>query len=216
MKTSFLAGVILGLMVALFAARTYPWVDRVREISRTMVLHNGGRAEDFVIRYPVDLIVGTGTAQMGLRAKGFPAGVEFPEEIADERVLVEHFKLRNDQGDVIGVAARHSGVTQGEAATAWALTIPSRGTMYLVGAAEPGTLERELAANGQIDGRAWSGRLELSIGSEEAGSGQIVGGSHEFAKVIGTYAEHWLISGVSQNGDLRGTIRLYTIAENSE
>ena len=61
-----------------------------------------------------------------------------------------------------------------------------------------------------------SGALELRIGSAEAGSGRIVGGSHEFAALGGTYAESWAISGVSQAGDLRGTIELQTIARSAE
>ena len=216
MRLFFLSGIILGLVVALSAARFYPWVDIPRATTRTVVLHNGGRVEDFMIRFPVDRIVSTGTAEMGLRAKKFPAGVELPEEMAGGPVLIEHFKLRDSQGDVIGLAARHTSVVENEATTAWALTIPSRGTMHLLGATEPRALDRELAAAGRIDGVAWNGSLELSIGSQEAGSGRIAGGSQEFASVGGTYEEVWLVSGVSQAGDVRGTIRLHTIARNSE
>ncbi len=216
MKSLFLAGILLGLTAALGAARFYPWVDHPRAVSRTVVLHNGGRGEDFLIRYPADRIASTGTVEMGLRAKSYPAGVTLPVEMANERVLVEHFKLRDDQGDVIGVVARHTSVTEDEATTVWALTIPSRGTMHLLGVAEAGEMERELAAAGWIDGRAWSGGLELTIGSGEAVSGRVIGGSHEFADLIGTYAENWSISGVSQAGDLRGTIQLHTIAQNGE
>lgn len=216
MRSFFLSGIILGLVVAVGAARFYPWVDHPRAASRTIVLHNGGRVENFMIRFPVDRIASTGTADMGLRARNFPVGVEFPEALVNESILVEHFKLRDVQGDVIGLAVRHSSVTGGEAATAWALTIPSRGTMHLMGAADPGILDRELAAAGRIAGVAWSGALDLSIGSEEAGSGRIIGGSQEFAGLGGTYAESWAISGVSQAGDLRGTIELHTIARSSE
>ncbi len=216
MRFFFLSGIILGLVSALGAARFYPWVDHPRAVTRTIVLHNGGRVEDFMIRFPVDRIVSTGTAEMGLRAKNCPAGVEIPEEMMDESVLVEHFKLRDVQGDVIGLAARHTSVIEDEATTAWALTIPSRGTMHLLGATEPGTLDRELAAAGRIVGQPWRGALELTIGSQEAGSGRIAGGSHEFASVGGTYAENWLVSGVSEAGDVRGTIELHTIARNSE
>ncbi len=216
MKSLFVAGVVLGVMLALSVARTYPWVHHPRQISRTTVLYNGGRVEDFMIRYPVDLIVGAGTAEMGLRAKGFPAGVELPGGIADERLLVEHFKLRDDQGDVIGLAARHSSVIEGEAAIAWTLTIPSRGTMYLVGAAEPGQMQSELAAAGRIDGQTWRGAIALNMGFDRARSGGIAGGSHEFANLTGMYVENWSISGVSQAGDVRALIKLHTVAENNE
>jgi len=213
MKTAFVAGILLGIIAALGAARFYPWVDHPRSASRTTVLHNGGRVEDFLIRFPVDRISNAGTAQMGLRANAFPAGVDLPEELAADPMLVEHFKLRNIDGDVIGVAARHASVTDAEATTAWALTIPSRGTLRLRGAAAPGVLDRELAAAGRVDGQAWSGDLELAIGPEGPDSGRVTGGSHEFAGLIGTYSEDWLISGVSQAGELRGTINLHTTAE---
>lgn len=216
MKSLFVAGIFLGLITAVGAARFYPWVDHPRPASRTVVLHNGGRLEDFLIRYPADRITSVGTAEMGLRAKAYPKGVELPVEMASEGVLVEHFKLRDDQGDVIGVAARHTSIIEDEATTIWALTIPSRGTMHLLGVAEPGTLERELATAGWIYGQAWSGGIDLSMGFEQAGSNRIIGGSHEFADLVGTYAENWLISGVSRAGDLRGTITLQTIAQSGE
>ena len=216
MKSYFLAGIVLGLLVGVGAARFYPWVDHPRAVSHTTVLQNGGRGEDFLIRFPVDRIVSAGTAGMGLLAKNFPADIEFPEEIADESVLVEHFKLRSVQGDVIGLASRHASVTEDEATTAWALTLPGRGTMRLLGEAEPGTLARGLAAAGRIEGEEWNGDIQLDMVSDETGSGRVAGGSHEFAGLAGTYAENWLISGVNQAGELRGTIELHTVVESSE
>ncbi len=216
MKPAFLAGILLGLLATLSVARFYPWVDHPRSASMTTVLHSGGRVEDFVIRFPVDRIATTGTADMGLRAKGFPAGIELPTQMAAEPVLIENFKLRNINGEVIGIAARHSSVTDQIASAAWALTIPSRGTLHLLGADYPGILDRELAAAGRIDGQAWSGDLELTLGGQGADSGEVAGGSHEFAGLIGTYTEGWSISGVSQAGELRGTINLHTTAEFGE
>jgi hypothetical protein len=180
------------------------------------VLHNGGRVEEFVIRIPVDRIASAGTAEMGLRANAYPQGVELPAEMASQPVLVEHFKLRDRDGEVIGVAARHASVAAAEAASAWALTIPSRGTMHLLGAADPGALDRELAAAGRVDGQPWSGDLEWRIGPSGDESGLVSGGSHEFEGLIGTYSEDWLISGVSQAGELRGTIMLHTTSESGE
>jgi hypothetical protein len=213
MKSAFVAGILLGITATLGAARFYPWVNHPRSVSVTTVLHNGGRVEDFLIRFPVDRISTAGTAQMGLRARSFPSDVELPEEFTANPVLVEHFKLRNIDGDVIGVAARHTNIANAEATAVWALTIPSRGTLRLRGAADPGALDRALAAEGRREGQAWSGELELAFGSVEAESGLVAGGSHEFAGLIGTYSENWLISGVSQAGELRGTIKLHTTAE---
>ena len=71
MKFSFIAGLILGIVVALGLARFFPWVSHPRVQSMTTVLHNGGRAENFVIRIPVDRIASSGSADMGLRATAF-------------------------------------------------------------------------------------------------------------------------------------------------
>jgi hypothetical protein len=216
MKSSFIAGVILGIVVALGLARFFPWVSHPRVASLTTVLHNGGRAENFVIRIPVDRIASSGSADMGLRATAFPAGVELPPELAGESVLVEHFKLRDADGDVIGIAARHASVADSEATTAWALTIPSRGTLRLTGASKPGLLDRELATAGRSAGSSWSGQLAMNMSTASDRSGRLFGGTSEFEGLVGSYSEDWLVTGVGQAGELRGTIRLHTTAELGE
>lgn len=212
MKSSFLIGVLFGLFAATSAAWFYPWADQARATSLTTVAHNGGRLEDFVIRYPVDRIASAGTSEMGLRAKPFPDGAGLPDEMASG-VLVEHFKLRDIAGNVIGIAARHASLADDAGASAWALTIPRRGTMRLIGAASPGALDRELSAAGRIDGRAWSGDIAMTVGDEDGASGQVAGGSEEFDGLVGSYTEQWEISGVTESGELRGTINLRTTSE---
>ncbi len=212
MKSSFLAGVFLGLFAATGAAWFYPWVDQARATSLTTVAHNGGRVEDFVVRFPVDRIATTGTPEMGLRARPYPEGADLPSEMASS-LLVEHFKLRDIEGNVIGIAARHSFPAEDTGETAWSLTIPRRGTMRLIGASDPGGLDRELAAAGRIDGRAWSGEVAMMLGGDESVSGRVAGGSDEFDGLGGSYTERWAITGVSEAGDLRGTINLRTTSE---
>ncbi len=212
MKSSFLAGVILGLFAATSAAWFYPWVDQARATSLTTVAHNGGRLEDFVIRFPVDRIATAGTPDMGLRAAPYPEGADFPNEM-EQGVLVEHFKLRDIEGNVIGIAARHASLVDDTGASAWALTIPRRGTMRLIGAADPGALDRELTAAGRVDGRAWSGEVAMTVTGEGTVSGQVASGSDEFDGLVGSYTEQWAISGVSESGELRGTINLRTTSE---
>ena len=209
----FIVGMFAGCAVAVGAAQFYPWVDNPRSVPLTVVLHNGGRAEDFVIYFPIDRIASLGGSEMGLRAKAYPDGVDVPAEIAAHPVLVEHFKLRDREGEVIGVAVRHASVVEDDAASAWVLTIPGRGTMHLLGHADPGALDRALASEGQIEGRPWSGDLEWSAGGGGDESGLVVGGNDEFAGLLGTYKEDWLISGVNPAGELRGTIILRTISE---
>ena len=212
MKSSFLSGLILGLFSATSAAWFYPWADQARATSLTTVAHNGGRLEDFVIRFPVDRIASAGTPEMGLRGHAYPVGANLPGEIGSG-VLVEHFKLRDVEGNVIGIAVRHSSSADDAGASVWALTIPRRGTMRLIGTSEPGALDRQLAAAGRVDGRAWSGDIAMTVGGEGAISGRVAGGSEEFDGLGGSYTEQWAISGVTESGELRGTINLQTTSE---
>ncbi|MGI9258397.1 MAG: hypothetical protein ACR2QQ_06155, partial [Gammaproteobacteria bacterium] len=163
-------------------------------------------------RFPVDRIASAGTPEMGLRAKPFPVGANLPNEMASG-VLVEHFKLRDIGGSVIGIATRHASLADDIGASAWALTIPRRGTMRLIGAASPGALDRELSAAGRIDGLAWSGDIAMTVGGEGGVSGRVAGGSDEFDGLAGSYSEQWAISGVTESGELRGTINLRTTSE---
>ena len=108
MRFFFLSGIILGLVVAVGAARFYPWVDHPRTASRTIVLHNGGRVENFMIRFPVDRIASTGTADMGLRARKFPVGVEFPEAAVQRAIASIHRQRYPDFAYAYGEYLRYS------------------------------------------------------------------------------------------------------------
>lgn len=210
MKLTFFFGVLLGLAAVLAAAALYPWVDHTRLPSRTQVLPNGGRAEGFLIRLPVDRVATTGSPSMGERAKPFPNGFGFPEALGGAALLLEHFKVRDIQGNVVGVAARHTAGTSRGIESAWSIVVPSRGAMMLVGA-DVGDLDGALAAAGRDPGRSWSGDLRVKVGSEQEESGRIVWGSAEFENLRGSYVESWLITGVDESGGLRGTIELDTV-----
>ncbi len=207
MKGAFLVGLLLGLG-GLLGVAAYPWVDHERLPSRTGVVANGGRTEAFVIRLPLDRILVRGDLPAALRyPESGPTGPDLGTAL-----LAEHFKFRNAAGDVVGIASRHVVQNSGDATASWALTFPSRGTVWFAGAADPNGPQRALQAAGYQPGDTFSGDLRLVLGESAAGrTGLLVAGRQEFANLTGEYLESWQISGVSSEGELRGTIRLDTV-----
>lgn len=211
MRTAFIVGVLLGLAGILAAARYVPWVSPPRLPSHTSVVANGGRAEAFVIRLPADRISAQGTEAAGLRGAAFPPEAALPEALASAPLLVEQFKVRDRDGNVIGVAARHWSQPAGNASSSWLLVIPSRGALLLTADGEPpAAVDAALAAAGRQPGAAWSGEATVEAAPSDTG-GRIVGGSGEFDALEGRYSETWTVTGIGESGELKGTIELSTV-----
>lgn len=210
MKAAIITGVVLGLSGVIGLVGFYPWVDHPRPISRTEVLPNGGRSENFMIRLPADRI-----AVAADRVFAGPRGQQFPEDLLSTASLesgglaAEHFKLRDGAGEVVGLAVRHvTALAAGEQA-AWSLLLPSRGVLWLAGEEDRDLITRTLEAQGY---RPNSGAFATDVRVEATGgSGQIFGGSREFEDLVGTYEEEWRLTGVTDTGALRGTVVLRTV-----
>jgi hypothetical protein len=213
MKTTFWLGLIVGFGGVLAGAHFFPWAAHARLPSQTTVVANGGRAEQFVIRLPVDRIASGGGAPSGLRGSQPSAALALPLAFVDQPLLVEQFKVRDGAGNVIGLAARHWSIANGTASSAWSLLIPSRGALLLAAPGEPGgAVEAALRRAGYVAGSDWSGEAEIEMVSDRDGAaGEVVGGSDEFAGLNGRYSETWSVTGVGDGGELRGTIALDTI-----
>jgi hypothetical protein len=206
MRAAFIFGFILSLAAVAAAAAYVPWISHPRLPSRTQVVPNGGRAERFVIRLPADQIAATGSGAIGVR------GVVSAGDLglAAASWVSEQFKLRDVDGSVIGLAARHWTQSPDGPAVAWLLVIPSRGALVMAGRGEAlGGLEAALRRSGYVPGTAWSGRVDVPVASD-AESGAVLSGSEEFAELTGRYEERWVLSGVGVDGALRGTIELDT------
>jgi hypothetical protein len=211
LKTLFITGILLGFAAVVGAAGFYPWVDHPRLVSRTQVQPNGGRREDFIVRLPVDHVASLGTEGFGLGASAFPADVELPAELATAPLQLDHFKVRDAGGNVVGLASRHALAVGSSTAVAWSITLPSRGAIWLVGTLEPGQLETAFAGIGYQPGESWTGDLNVTLdGGPNGTSGRVAGGSDEFAALSGSYAERWHVTGIGDAGELRGTIELNT------
>jgi hypothetical protein len=212
MRTAFFLAILLGFGGVLAAAHFVPWIAHDRLPSRTTVVANGGRAEQFVIRLPADRIAATGSTDSGMRASPLPGSKSLPAELAAEPLLVEHFTVRDSSGNVIGVAARHWSGDGSAAGTAWSVLIPSRGGLLLTAPGEArAALDAALLKAGYRAGSAWNGTVavELTPGGENGGT--LTTGSAEFDSLEGGYSEVWTVTGVSELGELRGTIELNTV-----
>lgn len=212
MRTAFLIAVLLGFSGVLAAAHFVPWMGQhTRLPSQTEVVASGGRAEQFLIRLPVDRIAATGAAASPLRAVQSAASVALPPELTARPLLVEHFKVRDAAGNVIGLAARHWSSDGRGMGTAWSVLIPSRGALLLTAPGEAkAALDSALQKAGYRPGSAWSGTLAVEL-TPRNGGGQLAAGSDEFEKLDGDYKEIWNLTGVSETGELRGTIELDTV-----
>ena len=150
MKTVFLLAILVGFGGTLAGAHFVPWLKHARLPSHTSVVANGGRAEQFLIRLPADRIAATDGEAGGLRATGTSGAMLLPAQFVAEPLLVEHFKVRDSGGSVIGVAARHWNAGGASPTTTWSVLIPSRGAMVLSASGRGARRARDGAALGRL------------------------------------------------------------------
>jgi hypothetical protein len=211
MKSTFVLAVLLGFAGVLAAGHFVPWFPHVRLQSQTTVVANGGRAEQFVIRLPADRIAATGASAAGIRAATAAGVVSLPPNLTAKPLLVEHFKVRDSANNVIGIAARHWSADAAGTGTAWSLLIPSRGAMLLTAPGEArGVLDTALEKAGYRAGSAWSGEVKVALAPDDA-TAVVAAGSDEFEGLDGNYTEVWTLSGITNSGEMRGTIELNTV-----
>jgi hypothetical protein len=212
MKATFFLALFLGFAGVLAAGHFVPWGAHVRLPSQTRVVANGGRAEQFLIRLPADRIDAAGAKAAGLRAAAPRGASALPPQLTAEPLLVEHFKVRDAAGNVIGLAARHWSADARASGTAWSLMIPSRGALLLTAPGEqPAALDTALRNAGYNAGTAWIGDVRVALAPEGVDTAIVAAGSDEFSGLGGKYSETWTITGVTDGGELHGTIELATV-----
>jgi hypothetical protein len=210
MKIVFLLALLIGFGGTLAGAHYAPGLKHARLPSKTSVVANGGRAEKFLIRLPADRIAATDGEAGGLRAKGVDGLMMMPAQFVAEPLLVEHFKVRDAGGAVIGVAARHWNGTGAEATTTWSVLIPSRGALVMSSRGEAkAALDSALRARGYNAGKEWAGAVTLPMTGD--GQGVVAAGTGEFEKLSGTYTETWSVAAIDEDGKVSGTIELATV-----
>lgn len=195
MKRLLQVGFALGLVGTIAVAYAFPWFEYERYLSKTSVVANGGRVEQFMVHLPADQIEST---------------IEVPGSESGQRL--SHFKLRDAEGNVIGLAAKHELSIDGARETAWLLTIPSRGTIAFAGWSPVlGSIESMAADRGLVPGQGADPGLSIDFGAPA----QSVVTTGEFEGISFELVETWQVTGIDEEGRIRGTLQLNTIGTQS-
>jgi hypothetical protein len=199
MKRLLQLGLILGFGGTLALAYFAPFFEFARYRSITSVVNNGGRVEQFVVRLPADRI---DSARGAVR----------PEATAEPETTLEHFKLRDAEGNVIGLAAKHELTIGSGKETAWLLTIPSRGTIALASTSPRAeSVESSIAALGIATGQNAETAHSIDIGIPA----RSVAATGEFEGIAFELLETWVVTGIDADGEIRGTLHLNTVGMQS-
>jgi hypothetical protein len=199
MKRLLQLGFILGLGGTLALAYFAPFFEFTRYRSITSVVNNGGRVEQFVVRLPADRIDST-------------RGADRAESTTESDTTVEHFKLRDTEGNVIGLAAKHELTIGDGKETAWLLTIPSRGTIALASTSpRAGSVDSAVAALGIANGQSTETAHSIDVGVPAMS----VTATGEFEGIAFELLETWVVTGIDADGGIRGTLHLNTVGMQS-
>jgi hypothetical protein len=215
MKLVFLLAILGGFGGTLAGAHYAPWLKHARLPSHTTVVANGGRSEQFLIRLPADRIAATDGEAGGLRSAGIAGAMVLPARFVAEPLLVEHFKVRDAAGSVVGVAARHWNASGTGPTTTWSILVPSRGAFVLSAPGEArGAIETALRSGGYSAGKAWAGQVVVPM-IPQGEQGVVATGTGEFESLAGSYTEAWTVAAIDEDGQLSGTVEISTVTSNS-
>lgn len=213
-----------GVIVAVLAAGLPGLPEHHRFRSLIDVQTNGGRSETFVIRWPQDRLDLPGELVVGDRVtRAVAQGMMVLDDAAGRRLSAELFRLRDRDGNVIGLAGRMSSAAPGAAASSsdWLLVIPARGSLALTQADARDLTVRRVDDGQAVYARAaadvpgfWAAgrRYRMSTGPL-AGAGRVVHGSDEFAGLEGRFTESWELEEIAADGATRGRIVLDTLLQ---
>ena len=193
MTRLFLASLTFGLLLTFLAAVFFPLPEPAKLYSQATVLANGGREEVYFIRLPDDRLGSPRAA----------ATADFPQQAFSatgrERVLAELFRVRNAEGEIVGLATRMNGnvaspANTPEAVTDWMLLLPGRGAL--------------LMSHGNATVRADADFPVDRMGFSPANSGVVVSGTGDFDGLVGFYQEKTAIERVDADGQAYGLVTL--------
>ena len=228
MSRLFVGTFVAGLLLTGLAASFWPLPEHARYRSLTTVLPDGGRQEDFIIRWPDDRIRRNGESGTGLPADAV-TGTAVLEDSAGQRVSAEIFRVRDTDDNVIGVASRMAGTGGAIADTNrsvsnWLVVIPSRGAIFLsqpdafdTTARQRDTLNGVIALSMMQSRALWNNTRERRItAATPRYAGRILRGTSEFAGLSGSFSETWKLDGINPDGSTHGRIILSTLSERVE
>lgn len=199
MKRLLQLGFILGLAGTLAAAYYAPFFEYTRYRSAANVIPNGGRLEQFMALLPTD------------RIDAAPASRSSAAN-ADAATRISHFKLRDSDGNVIGLVARHAVTIADMTEVSWLVTIPSRGSIVLAASSpSPDSIEAIVSSRGFSPGQD----IEPALSIDHAMPAKSVAASGEFSNIDFELVETWVVTGLEEDGQIRGTLSLNTVGRRS-
>jgi len=219
LKRTFVFSFLVGVALTVAIAALFPLPSHERFVSQIEVLTNGGRGEEFQIRWPQDrLALDADSTRMQM---GETAGLVVMPGAAAGPAAVELFRLRDVRGNVIGLASRLTAPMPSrrggrQSVSNWTLVIPSRGSLLLSqeNGADMGPVSREgswVAAADAPGFWATGSRYRISAGPAPGGRGRVVEGSGEFAGLSGDYSEVWELEELGTDQRSEGLIKLSTL-----
>lgn len=228
MSRLFFSAFFTGLLLTVLAASFWPLPEHMRYRSLTTVLPDGGRQEDFIIRWPEDRITQNGKAGVEVSADA-ATGAAVLEDSAGQRVSAETFRIRDTDDNIIGVASRMAGTggaiaDTNRSASNWLVVIPGRGAIFLsqpdafdTTARQRDTLNGMLVLSAMQSQSFWDNSKERRVtASTPRHAGRILRGTSEFAGLAGNFTETWKLDGISPDGGAYGRIVLSTLGERTE
>jgi hypothetical protein len=150
----------------------------------------------------------------GVRIAPVPAGAMTLSGPGGRDSLVVTTRLRNAQGEVIGVATQQEHFPNGKGPQAtwsswWSIMVPGRGTLY---AATTETVPpAHLAAFRQAaSGQTWSGSAPGQVTNGPRGDrlGEILAGTGVWTGARGTLAEHVTLQRLTADGRFTGAMEV--------
>lgn len=219
-----LASFLAGVAIILVAVGLYPLPGHTRYASSIAVVPNGGRLEEFVIRWPQDRI--DFPATLNGSADSATSGTAILTDRDASPASGELFRLSDVDGNVIGIASKTTVTVRGDGDEAqsvsnWMLMIPSRGTLFLnqinrtdlAPRMMPQSPRHFIAAAESAD--FWLDRTSYraTAGPAADSMGKVLRGTNEFAALSGSYSEQWELDGKRADGTAEGRITLSTVLE---
>lgn len=199
MKTTLKLGLAAGLFIASGATALYADAHQ-----KLMTFHLDAAAGDMLSL--------THAGDLGPRR--VPEGISLLEDEAINRGLVLSALLRDENGDVVGLATELEYFPEGQRPgvswdTYWTVLLPGRGSIY-------GFETEEIPAEhlplfiARANGTPFKGenRAKIASGPAEGGLGIIVGGTGEFEGATGTIAEFYVLKELPMDGSIVGTLEL--------
>ena len=186
MIKTFLIGLSLGLVSAGALSPYFSTVNLHREPSLISVQPNGGAVEDFFIKLPGDRILNS----LPQSSQGYPLSFKGTLSSYNIDTQAEIFKVRNQNGTVIGLGSRLSSSKESTGGfVEWSLHFPARGSMYI--------------------------KMRLNPANGGVRHGELVSGTRDFGNLSGSITER-VLTVAAQKPAIDVQIHLQTVLMQSQ